>query len=212
MNPQTMNPQAMNPQAMNRQALSQLSFPGPAEHRAAKACETCDRVVIGARYDKVSAGRAFFSMFLIYAPVVLYPFLLLAAAMTYAHLVVSGAKNVKPLGAFMPDWKSHRYHLKNQIVHDDSSPFAPWSRLRLFWIFNCTLYCPLSVATAAWLTYLVKLVENWWCPFAHGTKSTYADAPIDYSYWHVSADAAKLHPDDQDNPIVNQDARPELSP
>ena len=190
---------------MNHQALSQLSTPGPADDPAVKACESCDRVVIGARYDKVSAVRVFFGMFLIYAPAVFYPFLLLAAVMTYAHLRVSGARNVKTLGAFMPDWKSHRYHLKSQIAREDSNRFALWNRSRLFWIFNCTLYCPLSVATAAWLTYLVKLVENWWCPFAHGMKPAYADAPIDYSYWHISADAAKLHADDRNNPIFNQD-------
>ncbi len=59
-----------------------------------------------------------------------------------------------------------------------------------------------------WAAYLVKLVENWWCPFAHGTKHAYADAAIDYSYWHIAETAGDLHPDDRNNPVWNQDATP----
>jgi len=40
---------------------------------------------------------------------------------------------------------------------------------------------------------------------AHGTKHAYADAPIDYSYWHVAETVKDLHPDDRNNPVWNQD-------
>ena len=65
-----------------------------------------------------------------------------------------------------------------------------------------------QLAFAEWLTYLVKLVENWWCPFAHENKDNYDDARIDYSYWHDTPNIDQLHPRDRENPIWNQDARP----
>ena len=56
------------------------------------------------------------------------------------------------------------------------------------------------------MTYLVTIVENWWCPFHHDKKSEYADAAIDQSYWHIyEVERAKLHPDDRDNAIWNDD-------
>ena len=76
------------------------------------------------------------------------------------------------------------------------------------WIFNCKVYCPLSVALLRYAVYLVKIVENWWCPFTHERKEEYADGAIDYSYWHIYPETkALLHPDDRDNPIWNRDAR-----
>lgn len=174
---------------------------------AIKACESCERVSIGAGFDEISNTRAFIGLIFVYGPIILLPFVLLAGWLTYLHLRIMGATNLKPLNAFLPDWKTHRYGFKNQIVMDDVNPLAFWCRARVFWIFNCTFYCPVSVAAAAWLTYLVKVVENWWCPFAHDKKPSYGDSSIDYSYWHISADAAKLHLEDRDNPVYNQDAR-----
>lgn len=83
-------------------------------------------------------------------------------------------------------------------------------RLKAFWLFNCTMYRPVSVAYREWLAYMVKVEENWWCPFAHETKKNYAVASIDYSCWHASEQAKQLHPDDQDNPIWNKEAEPSI--
>ena len=171
-----------------------------------KACETCQRVSIGVPFRNVSDLRAYFGLFFIYAQIVVLPAILVGALMVYVHLRTLGARDVKPLKDFLPDWKSHRYRYKSQIVYRGGSRINFWLRPRLFWIFNCTLYCPLSVGLLEWTAYQVKLAENWWCPFAHGTKHTYADAPIDYSYWHTLETVQDLHPDDRNNPVWNQDA------
>ena len=77
---------------------------------------------------------------------------------------------------------------------------------RLFWIFNCTWYCPLSVGLFEWQAYLVKVVENWWCPFRHDMKEKhYREAAIDQSFWHIyPEDIVKLEPEDRDNSIWNE--------
>lgn len=65
----------------------------------------------------------------------------------------------------------------------------------------------MSVALLRYAAYLVKIVENWWCPFDHEYKHEYADGAIDKSFWHIySHEIELLHPDDRDNPIWNEDA------
>ena len=81
-------------------------------------------------------------------------------------------------------------------------PWYHFAHYRIFWVFNCKLYCPLSVALFCYMSYLVKIVENWWCPFTHGRKHEYVEGAIDHSFWHVdSAETSKLHPDDRNNPL-----------
>jgi hypothetical protein len=76
---------------------------------------------------------------------------------------------------------------------------------RLYWILNCTWYCPVSVALFEWHAYLVKLVENWWCPFAHDRKPNYDNAKIDQSFWHIyPEELVNLDQADKDNPIWNE--------
>jgi hypothetical protein len=56
-----------------------------------------------------------------------------------------------------------------------------------------------------YLAYLVRIVENWWCPFEHEKKEAYKDSCIDYSYWHIDEkDRSKLHEADRENPIWNK--------
>jgi len=69
------------------------------------------------------------------------------------------------------------------------------------------------VETIHWCTsclspaYLVKIVENWWCPFDHDKKEEYSEGAIDESYWHLhTVECEKLHPDDMNNPIWNEKA------
>jgi hypothetical protein len=53
---------------------------------------------------------------------------------------------------------------------------------------------------------LVKIVENWWCPFDHDKKAEYNESAIDKSYWHLQiVERAKFHPDDLNNPTWNED-------
>jgi len=171
-----------------------------------KACESCERVAIAGGFAAISPLRVFLGLIFIYGPIVFLPFILLPAFLVYVHLRLMGAKNLKTLGAFLPAPDSHRYRYKTQIVSTRGSALAFWTRGRLYWIFNCTWYCPFSIGVLEWFSYLVKVVENWWCPFAHGRKPDYAAAAIDHSFWHNPADAAKLHPADRANPIWNQDA------
>lgn len=168
-----------------------------------RACERCDRTVIAREYEDVAEVRVFFGMGLIYVPAVFLPLLLLAAALVYLHLRTMGAKNVRNLGSFLPDRRSHRYAYKTQIVSRRAPKLAFWTRTRLFWTVNCTWYCPFSVGVLEWTLYLVKMVENWWCPFGHAQKAQYAPAAIDASYWHTRHDLGQLHPEDRDNPIWN---------
>lgn len=175
-----------------------------------KACEHCDplgagteRVCIGKNHKKISLLQQIYGVVLIYVPIITLPFVFFSAYVSYLHLKLMGAENVKTLSDFIPDRKTHRYNLKNQITMEPSYPGSP-TQTRLFWIFNCTWYCPVSVALFEWHAYLVKLVENWWCPFTHGTKENYRDAAIDKSFWHIyPSEIKKLHKDDLNNPIWN---------
>jgi hypothetical protein len=81
------------------------------------------------------------------------------------------------------------------------------SQFKLFWILNCNWYCPYSVALFEWHTYLVKVVENWWCPFGHERKHHYTAGAIDQSFWHIyPVEKDKLHEEDRNNPIFTEDA------
>ncbi|MDD2768088.1 MAG: hypothetical protein PHT19_05110 [Methylococcus sp.] len=179
-----------------------------------KKCETCDplgpeagRVVIGRNNQEISHTKRFAGVLLIYLPILTLPFVLLSAYVSYLHLKAMGAENIKTLRDFLPDRGSYRYSLSNQIVMRPGYRFSP-TQSRLFWILNCTWYCPFSVGLFEWHAYLVKLVENWWCPFRHGRKAEhYKEGAIDRSFWHIyPEDAVKLDPEDLENPIWNSDS------
>ena len=123
-----------------------------------KTCESCRRVQIGEPFQKVSTPRAFLGTFFIYLPILFVPILIMTALLVYIHLRMMGASDIKPLTNFLPTWKSHRYRYKSQIVYSAGSKAAFWQRTRVFWFFNCTLYCPFSVGLLEWTAYLVKLV------------------------------------------------------
>jgi hypothetical protein len=190
------------------------AFDAPAHNRLsieqeadAAALGGDDVVQIGCNYREKSTLQILIAVPLIYMPLfTLIPFAAVSSSLVYWHLRLLGGKNIKTYWDFVPDWITHRYTRTNQVTMK-SKRGAVWVRSRLFWLFNCKLYCPLSVAMFSWLSYLVKLVENWWCPFHHAKKPGYDDARIDASFWHLDEqDAAKLHPDDRANPIWNQGA------
>ncbi|MDD5271618.1 MAG: hypothetical protein PHU14_02750 [Methylovulum sp.] len=168
-----------------------------------KACETCTRVEIGKNHNQMPVWKRAVGMVLVYLPILTLPFVILSAYKTYYHLLFVGATKLKKWSDFIPDRASHRYTLKNQITMKPSF-FGSLSQYKLFWILNCTWYCPYSVALFEWHAYMVKIVENWWCPFGHDKKHTYDNAPIDKSFWHIYPhDNAKLTDEDRDNPIWN---------
>ncbi|MGH8557094.1 MAG: hypothetical protein ACRESZ_06445 [Methylococcales bacterium] len=171
-----------------------------------KACNICrgERIRLGGNFLKVSKFRRIFGTLLIYLPLIFVPFVVLTVCLTWVSLKIIGARKLKSFGDFAPEWKSHRYRYKSQIVQSTGA-FKPQLGWRWFWIFNCNLYCPLSVALFEYTAYLVKAVENWWCPFDHSRKANYSSAAIDLSYWHIKpGEAEKLHRDDRDNPIWNE--------
>ena len=175
----------------------------------AKTCEQCrpQRTAIGKTFYSLPAWRRYLGSLLIYLPLFFsLPFVVLGALILYAHLRTLGAKDLRGFRKFLPKGSSFRYsHLRDQITFK-FDPTAPWASIKLFWAFNCNFYCPFSVALYEWSTYLVKTVENFWCPFFHERKATYGDSAIDQSYWHIQLEnRAKLHPDDRECQIWNDE-------
>ncbi len=170
-----------------------------------KACESCsERVHIGCNHKKTPVWKRALGLVFVYLPILTLPFVFLSAYLTYYSLVFCGAQDVKKYKDFLPDRASHRYNLKNQITMDPSFKLS-MSQSKLFWILNCTWYCPVSVALMEWHAYLVKIVENWWCPFSHSRKDDYAEGAIDDSFWHIYPnEKIKLHEEDKNNPIFTE--------
>jgi len=166
------------------------------------------RVMIGCNYVKQPFWKIILGVPLIYLPLITtVPFMLIGIVLIKAHLRYVGGMAIKSYWDFVPSWLSHRY-----ANNDQPTSAVPWYQLahyRFFWIFNCKLYCPMSVALFSYAAYLVKIVENWWCPFAHEQKKTYAESAIDESFWHVDPrELVKLHPEDRLNPIWNEKGEP----
>ena len=172
-----------------------------------KACEAChERVNIGCNHNKRSVLSRAVGLIFIYLPILTLPFVISSAYLTYFSLILVGADNVKKWSDFLPERASHRYTLKNQITMNASFKLS-LSQSKLFWILNCTWYCPYSVALFEWHAYMVKVVENWWCPFNHNRKNSYDNGAIDQSFWHIyPEEKAKLHEEDKNNPIFTNEA------
>jgi hypothetical protein len=158
-----------------------------------KACDSCSgRAEIGKNHKQVPVLQRAIGLILVYLPILTLPFVFLSAYLTYYHLRMIGGENIKTLADFLPARSSHRYNLKNQITMDGSFKIS-LAQSKLFWILNCT-----------WHAYMVKIVENWWCPFTHEKKESYSNAKIDKSFWHLyPEDLAKLDQEDRNNPIWN---------
>lgn len=165
-----------------------------------------ERVRIGEKHKARSQWQIIPGTVLIYLPILsAVPFAILAVVLVRWHLQIMGAENLKSYRDFVPEWVSHRYTRKDQITFTTDMAWWMPARYRLFWIFNCKVYCPLSVALFGYLAYLVKVVENWWCPFNHDKKPMYEEGAIDHSFWHIYPDENdKLHPEDRENPIWNE--------
>jgi hypothetical protein len=164
-----------------------------------------ERVTIGSNFTNQPLWKKLVGIPLIYLPLITtIPFVLIGVMLVRTHLIFVGGMNIRPYREFVPAWISHRYQWDNQIKYSTDVTWYNLRAYRFYWIFNCKLYCPLSVALFKYACYLVKIVENWWCPFAHDQKETYSEAAIDKSYWHITElERESLHPEDRDNPIWN---------
>ena len=167
-----------------------------------------DRVRIGESFDPQPLWKVFIGVPLIYLPLIFsIPFVAICVFLVKSHLRLMGAKNIRPYRDFVPEWASHRYQYNNQIIYSTGATWHNLRHYRWYWIFNCKLYCPYSVALFRYTAYLTKIVENWWCPFGHDKKSEYEEGAIDKSYWHLhECEKGRLNPVDRDNPIWNEDA------
>ena len=168
-----------------------------------------DRVKIGCNFSKQPNWKILFGVPLIYIPVITtVPFMIIGVLLIRTHLKYVGGMNIRSYWDFVPSWVSHRYRYDNQITYSTGKRWYNFRAYRSFWIFNCKVYCPLSVALFKYAAYLVEVVENWWCPFSHNKKENYSEGAIDKSYWHLhEEDINKLNPEDRDNPIWNEDAK-----
>lgn len=165
-----------------------------------------DRVRIGFNYEKQPFWKVCLAVPLVYLPIITtVPFVLIGVFLVRTHLKYIGGMEIKSYSSFVPAWESHRFANNEQPVIN-ITPFHA-AHYRIFWVLNCKHYCPMSVALFKYAAYLVMIVENWWCPFNHGKKQKYAEGAIDKSFWHVDPDElVKLHPDDKDNPLWNEQA------
>jgi len=121
-------------------------------------------------------------------------------------LLIRFLKSIVNVSHYYCQSRTHCYKYSNQIVYSTGAKWHNLRHYRWYWIFNCKLYCPHSVALFRYIAYLTKIVENWWCPFDHDKKSEYQEGAIDKSYWHLhEQEKARLNPDDRDNPIWNED-------
>ena len=163
-----------------------------------------NRVRIGCNYKKQPFWKMALGVPLIYLPIITtVPFVVVGVLLVKTHLKYVGGMDIKSYWDFVPSWDSHRYGNTEQPTINISR-FHP-AHYRIFWVLNCKRYCPLSVALFSYAAYLVKIVENWWCPFAHDRKQNYAEGAIDMSFWHVDPDELiKLNPEDKQNPIWNE--------
>lgn len=164
-----------------------------------------DRVLIGKNYDNQPAWKRYVGVPLIYLPILTtVPFVLVGVLLIRFHLRYIGGMNIRTYWSFVPSWISHRYRYANQITYQSETTRFQLRAYRWYWIFNCKVYCPMSVALFRYSAYLVMIVENWWCPFHHDKKAEYTPGAIDQSYWHIhDVEREKLHPDDRDNPVWN---------
>jgi len=167
-----------------------------------------ERVTIGRRYENQPIWKRYLGVPLIYLPLLTtVPFVIVGVILVRLHLKYVGGMNIRSYWSFVPVWISHRYQYQNQITYHSETTQFQFRAYRWYWIFNCKLYCPMSVALFRYIAYLVMIVENWWCPFHHDQKHEYAISAIDQSYWHIHAEeCSKLHPEDRENPVWNDEA------
>ena len=126
-----------------------------------KACDSCvsNRVSIGRNHKNMPVWVRAIGLVFIYLPIMTLPFSFLSAYLSYYHLWMMGVQDVKKLKDFLPERESHRYDLKSQITMDPSFKLSG-VQSKLFWLFNCTWYCPVTIGFFEWHSYLVKLCDS----------------------------------------------------
>lgn len=163
------------------------------------------RIEIACNYLDRPKWQRVLAVPLIYIPIITWvPFAIVTVFIVRSYLVITGARNLKKYKDFLPEWISHRYTYDTQVTPAKYRITRPIAKI--LWVINCKLYCPFSVALSKYLTYLIQVVEIWWCPFTHSKKDTYNETIIDKSFWHLDeAHESLLDNDDKENSIWNSD-------
>ena len=106
-----------------------------------------DRVRIGENFGPQPLWKVFIGVPLIYLPLIVsVPFVVICVWLVKAHLHLMGAKNIRSYWDFVPHWVSHRYRYRDQSIYSTGAKWHNLRHYRWYWIFNCTLECPLRVA------------------------------------------------------------------
>ena len=106
-----------------------------------------DRIIIGHNFPNQPILKVLVGVPLIYLPLITtIPFVIICVFLVKTHLRLMGAQNVRSYWDFVPPWLSHRYRNSEQITYSTGAHWYNLRRFRWYWVFNCKLYCPLSVA------------------------------------------------------------------
>lgn len=121
------------------------------------------RLTIGEYYFSKPVWQRAMAVPLIYAPIAItVPFTATGNVLIRLSLSEYGATDLHSYATYLPAWASHRYTYDTQIVMGTGFKWSPYAMLdilkgtRAFWIFNCKMYCPASVALYRHTTYLLE--------------------------------------------------------
>ncbi|MBW2735205.1 MAG: hypothetical protein JRH20_22715 [Deltaproteobacteria bacterium] len=140
-------------------ALNEQPAEGPDLQRP--SCDPC--LTIGEFYFSQPVWKRAMAVPLIYFPIATtIPFTVGGNVLLRASLALAGARSRRSIMDYLPAWVSHRYTMETQIVMDSRFQWSPFTALELlkgtraFWIFNCKMYCPASVALFRHTTHLLE--------------------------------------------------------
>jgi len=122
--------------------------------QAAQWIDKSGRCNIGKFYFSQAKWKRGLAIPLVYLPIfTTLPFCAFFAFLSKMVLVLSGNRDIPTIRSLMPCWVSHRYTHKNQITmkpklvwYDPVSYMDYLRAMKWFWVFNCKMYCPTSVA------------------------------------------------------------------
>ncbi len=122
--------------------------------QAAQWIDESGRCNIGKFYFSQPKWKRGLAIPLVYLPIfTTLPFCALFAFLSKLVLRLSGNNKIPTIRSLMPCWVSHRYTYKNQVTmkpklvwYDPVSYMDYLRAMKWFWIFNCKMYCPTSVA------------------------------------------------------------------
>ena len=122
--------------------------------QAAEWIDQSGRCNIGKFYFSQAKWKRGLAIPLVYLPILTtLPFCALFSFFARLVLRLLGNDKIPTIRSLMPCWVSHRYTHENQITmkpkliwYDPVSYMDYLRAMKWFWLFNCKMYCPTSVA------------------------------------------------------------------